>query len=125
MNTLNGSLKSPFIVLLLTVGLYGCGESAPPSSTADSTGTGVEEVAEVDGAKIYGQFCFSCHGPGLNGAPKLGDSEAWAPRLAKGVELMLKTTIEGIPPAMPPRGLCMACSDEELRAAIVHMSGAE
>ncbi len=73
------------------------------------------------GKEIYDNFCFSCHAPGLNGAPKLGDEEAWAPLIAKGRDLMLKTTIEGIPPGMPPRGVCLNCTDEELLAAIDYM----
>ena len=87
--------------------------------------SGPEVAAQIDemavGKKIYGEYCFSCHGPGLNGAPKLGDAEAWAPRVAKGEALLLQTTIEGIPPAMPPRGICMSCSDEELAATIKYM----
>ena len=93
--------------------LVACTESSQPQ-VQTKTSVGV-------GEKIYGEYCFSCHSPGLNGAPKLGDAQAWAPRIARGKSMLLQTTIEGIPPAMPPRGICMSCTDEELRQAIEYM----
>ena len=110
------------VVRLVTLAM-GCssGESESQSSPADVAAPAAQMDEMAVGEKIYGEYCFSCHGPGLNGAPKLGDSEAWAPRVAKGEALLLQTTIEGIPPAMPPRGICMSCSDEELAATIKYM----
>jgi len=116
-----------WLVALLAMALGACsGESGGDSISSDAgashAGAAPEaEVAPHPGEKIYGEYCFSCHSPGLNGAPKLGDAEAWAPRVAKGADLLLAATIEGIPPAMPPRGICMSCSDEELAAAIDYM----
>ena len=34
---------------------------------------------------------------------------------------LIQSTIQGIPPGMPPRGLCMQCSDEELAATVRFM----
>lgn len=96
----------------------GCGDKAPPGGGQAAAS---ESAPEHPGKQTYEEFCFSCHTPGLSGAPKLGDVEAWAPRIAKGPELLLQTTIEGIPPAMPARGICMSCSDDELAAAIDYM----
>jgi len=73
------------------------------------------------GQLTYQRFCFSCHASGSAGAPRLGDVAAWAPRIAKGDDVLLRSTIEGIPPGMPPRGLCMQCSDEELAATVQFM----
>ena len=110
-------------VLWLSLLVLGCsgGEPASQTSVADTPAAPAELDEMAVGEKIYGEYCFSCHTPGLNGAPRLGDAEAWAPRVAKGEALLLQTTIEGIPPAMPPRGICMSCSDEELAAAIKYM----
>lgn len=73
------------------------------------------------GEAVYQRYCFSCHAAGVAGAPKLGDAETWAPRLAKGREQLLHSTIKGMTPGMPERGLCFDCSDEELAAAIDYM----
>ena len=117
----------------LLVLVAACGEpdngAQTESATSSTDGAGnndsaaLEQTPPINGKEIYQNFCFSCHTPGLSGAPKLGDSEAWAPRIAKGKALLLQSTIDGMPPAMPPRGICMSCSDEELAAAIDYMIG--
>jgi cytochrome c5 len=101
----------------------GCGGESSGGSGDVASGDATAAAADAPhpGEKTYQEFCFSCHTPGLSGAPKLGDADAWAPRIAKGKELLLKSTIEGIAPAMPPRGICMSCSDEELAVAIDYM----
>ena len=73
------------------------------------------------GETIYRQYCFSCHSSGVNGAPRMGDVEAWALLEEKGDAELLRTTKEGILPFMPEMGLCLNCSDEELTAAIDYM----
>lgn len=73
------------------------------------------------GEQIYNRYCFSCHAAGVAGAPRVGDPEAWQARLANGRAALLQSTIEGISPGMPPRGLCSECSDAQLREAIDYM----
>jgi len=85
--------------------------SAPPADTL---------TASVDGQKIYQASCQACHVAGIAGAPKLGDKEAWAPRIAKGNDAMLLSVKNGLN-AMPPKGTCMSCSEGELRAAMEYM----
>ena len=80
-----------------------------------------DAAAAPDGEEIYNRFCFSCHAAGIAGAPKTGDAEAWAPLVAKGPELLLRSVKEGISPGMPPMGLCNTCSDAEIAAAIEFM----
>jgi cytochrome c5 len=53
----------------------------------------------------------------VGGAPISGDIAAWASRLEKGVETVYANAINGIN-AMPARGTCMDCSDDEVIAAI-------
>jgi cytochrome c5 len=71
------------------------------------------------GADVYTAKCASCHAVGVAGAPKFGTSE-WTDRAGKGMETLLANAINGIN-AMPPKGLCADCSDEELQASIQHM----
>ncbi len=101
------------------VALAGCGDGG--SSITATPGSVAAGAAVRSGEEVYNNFCASCHNPGLSGAPRLGDVEAWAPRIAKGDALLLETTIAGVPPAMPPRGMCFDCSDEDLSAAIQYM----
>ncbi len=74
-----------------------------------------------DGATVYGTFCVACHGTGVSGAPKKGDAADWKPHLAKGMDVLKDHAINGFN-AMPPKGTCMDCSDDELVAAIKVMT---
>ena len=72
------------------------------------------------GEKVYQTACFACHGTGALDAPKKGDA-AWKPRMEQGFDTLLKHAIEGIR-AMPARGTCGDCSDDEIAAAIKFMT---
>ncbi len=73
------------------------------------------------GSDVYGTYCTACHGTGAMGAPKSGDAAVWKTRLAKGFDKTLANAINGLN-MMPPKGTCGDCSDEELSAAIKHMT---
>jgi cytochrome c5 len=78
---------------------------------------------QLPGQVTYQRFCISCHASGISGAPPIGNVQAWAPRIAQGEDVLLKHTIEGMPSAgMPPRGMCVACSEQELKDAIHYMT---
>ena len=74
----------------------------------------------ADGQKTYQASCQACHATGAANAPKLGDKAAWAPRIATGIDAMLAVAIKG-KGAMPPKGTCMTCTDDELKAAIEYI----
>ena len=81
-----------------------------------------EEVASGprSGEEVYNASCGACHASGAAGAPKTGDAGAWAPRIAQGEATLVKHAIEGLN-AMPPKGMCMTCSDDEIKAAVEYM----
>ncbi|EOG7652974.1 cytochrome c5 family protein [Vibrio parahaemolyticus] len=79
-----------------------------------------EPTGPRDGAKVYDTFCIACHASGVNGAPKSGNADDWAPRIAQGKDVLVKHALEGFN-AMPAKGTCMDCSDDEIIAAIDHM----
>lgn len=111
---LSGSLSEKEILLRI----------APEGKVAiDHTGVVAENKPAVVmdiGQKRYEETCHVCHGPGLAGSPKLGDKEEWAPRIAEGMDTLMKHAIQGYK-AMPPKGTCMSCSDEEIKKAIEYM----
>ncbi|MGB5473139.1 MAG: c-type cytochrome [Gammaproteobacteria bacterium] len=77
-------------------------------------------VQAADAEGIYNTKCMACHATGAANAPKLGDKEAWAPRIAMGNDALLASAIKG-KNAMPPKGTCMECSDDDLAAVIDYM----
>ena len=74
------------------------------------------------GEAVYNAACMACHATGAAGAPKTGDKGAWASRLGKGMDMLVSNAINGIN-AMPAKGMCMDCSDEEIRASVEYMVG--
>ncbi|MBI2785495.1 MAG: cytochrome c5 family protein [Legionella longbeachae] len=73
------------------------------------------------GQEIYEQYCIVCHRDGLAGAPKFRNKQDWKQRLTgKKLDDLLASSIKGVN-AMPVKGTCFNCSDEELKAAISYM----
>lgn len=75
---------------------------------------------ERSGKQIVESLCISCHGSGVEGAPKIGDKKAWANRASKGLTGLSKMAIEGIR-RMPPHGGNPNLTDVELERAITYM----
>jgi cytochrome c5 len=65
---------------------------------------------------------MACHTTGAAGAPKIGDAAAWAPRIAKGMDVVMASVTNGLN-AMPPKGLCMTCTDDELKSVVDYIIG--
>jgi len=69
--------------------------------------------------EVYNTFCVACHGTGVNNAPVFGNMEAWEPHIAKGIDVLYDSAINGFNNgAMPPKGTCMQCSEDDLKATV-------
>ena len=91
------------------------------TKSADTTQTAVAEPVPM-GERVYNNSCSTCHKSGVANAPKVGDKLAWAPRIAKGMDGLMQSAINGVPgTSMLQKGTCFSCSDEELKAAIEYM----
>jgi len=97
--------------------VYIAGESEPEP---EPVAAAAADAGPKSGDEVYNGSCAACHGTGAAGAPKLGDAAAWAPRIAQGMDTMLSNATNGLN-AMPPKGLCMTCSDADLKAAIEYI----
>lgn len=107
----------------------------PVQATPDEAGASDERLAEADatgqtaaapdGEQVYNGICVSCHATGIPGIPQLGDIEAWAPRIAQGMDVLYQRVIEGYTGQsgimMPPRGGNPQLSDDEIHAAVDYM----
>ncbi len=69
----------------------------------------------------YNRACVACHSTGAANAPKTGDTAAWEPRLAKGMDALVESITKGMG-AMPPRGMCMDCTPDDYKALIEYMA---
>lgn len=116
---------------LAPIGNVNVGEPFVVGAAEPAAGAGAETAAAagpVDvGAAAYGKICFACHDAGVGGAPKTGDKAAWADRLQKGQEMLVSNAINGIQGdagIMPPKGGLASLSDDDVRAAVMHMLAA-
>jgi cytochrome c5 len=96
-----------------------CVEGADCASAAVATTVVATGVASVE--SNFNKSCATCHNSGVAGAPKYADALAWAPRIEKGMDVLYASTINGLPPAMPQKGMCYSCSDDDLRALVDYM----
>lgn len=130
-------LTPVLISLALAAGLAACSRQegagtspATPATTAPAaTPAPAPAVATAEnpvGKSTYNKVCALCHSAGVGGAPKPGDKADWGPRIAQGDELLFKHALEGFTGAkgaMPPRGGSTTLTDEEVKAAVTHMTG--
>ncbi len=73
------------------------------------------------GEDVYKAVCSACHATGAAGAPKYGDTGAWAPRIAQGLETLITSSLKG-KGAMPAQG--GGTPDLEVARAVVYLSNA-
>ncbi len=93
------------------------------NDSSSNAPTASAEPAERSGALLYRQYCVTCHGSGAAGAPKVGKENRlyWSHEVEEeGFETLVQEAIHGIN-AMPPRGNCYDCSDQEIRNAVIYM----
>lgn len=104
----------------------GCGKKeetpapAAPTVTAPAAPPAAVAVNEA-GKSVYGKACALCHAAGVAGAPKPGDKEDWAPRIAQGNDVLYKHALEGFTGAkgaMPARGGNASLGDDDVKAAV-------
>ena len=98
-----------------------CKQEVPAQAKVDTgSHTETEPKGPRSGEQVVQSACFGCHGTGAAGAPVMGKPVWQELAAAKGVDGLLKSALSG-KGAMPPKGMCMDCSDDEIKAAIEYM----
>lgn len=101
----------------------GAADAEEEATEAEEDVAATEESAGRSGEEIYNASCTTCHATGIAaaiGAPEMGKSEDWEERLAQGFDTLLEHSINGLN-AMPPKGTCADCTDEEMKAVVEYM----
>ncbi|HED12527.1 MAG TPA: cytochrome c5 family protein [Gammaproteobacteria bacterium] len=86
----------------------------------------VSVTAASSGVSVYQGSCIACHNIGVAGAPRLGDKQAWQPRIDQGMEVLVQHALTGFksPGAkvgMPAKGGKTSLSEADIRAAVGYM----
>jgi cytochrome c5 len=116
---------------LIGVAVAPVGQGAPAgaeelaAAQAAPTPTPEAAAAPLTGPQVYNAVCIACHAPpGVGGAPALGDGEAWAARIAQGVDTLIDHALHGFSGSkgvMPMKGGRVDLSDEEIIGAVEYM----
>ena len=129
------SFVVPIIIIILLVnfvafgGKEGAGSDGmtPEAIAKPLQPVGMVEIRDMSspaavrtGEQVYQAQCTACHSIGAAGAPKTGDTAAWAPRLATGYESLLNSAMNG-KGAMPKQSGGDA-SDYEIARAVVYLA---
>ncbi len=100
---------------------------AAADAAAKAAASQVAYGGTTDGKEIYDHLCTSCHTAGIAGAPKLGDKAMWGPRIAEGLDTLIKHATDGYhgPDGnfMPPKGGNPALTEEQVKAAVTWIVG--
>ena len=72
------------------------------------------------GKDVVDSVCANCHAKGTDGAPKIGDKQAWSQRAAQGIDSLTQHALKGIR-KMPAHGGNAKLNDFEIQRAITYM----
>ena len=75
---------------------------------------------ERNGKEVVDAVCVRCHGSGAEGAPRIGDKQAWGPRAERGIDSLTQNALKGVR-KMPAHGGSDDLSDIEIARAITYM----
>ncbi|MDQ1315639.1 MAG: hypothetical protein QG662_1748 [Pseudomonadota bacterium] len=138
-------LLTIFLIVMLVLGIQGSHKPDASSEAAQKAALErIKPVAQLDvqeapapgaeapaaaappkpdpakGKQVYQTICTACHGAGVAGAPKLGDKEAWGPRVAQGYATLYDHALNGIR-GMPAKGGNPSLSESDLANAVGYM----
>jgi cytochrome c5 len=133
--TVVASFVIPIAVIILLVNYVAFGDKPAAGSDglgAEAVALRIQPVGRVvirdasdigslkTGDQVYAAVCGACHTGGVAGAPKTGDTGAWASRLATGYEALLNSALKG-KGAMGAQG-GGDFTDYEIGRAVVYMA---
>ena len=97
-------------------------EAAKPTAVAAAP-EAAPAAAGKSGEEVYKAVCSMCHAAGLMAAPKFGDKDQWAPRVAQGYDTLVNHAVHGIR-NMPAKGGNPGLTDAEVAGAVKYMANA-
>lgn len=98
------------------------GQEPAPTATAKPVKAEASAAKEAPGQATYEKYCSVCHRDGVAGAPKFRVTADWKPRIEqKKLDGLVASSLKGLN-AMPPKGTCQECSEDDLKQAIQYMT---
>ncbi len=129
------SFVIPIVAIILLANFVNFGSKTGAGSdgmSEEAVGRRIQPVGRIEikdaanpgvlktGEQVFQAQCSACHAAGLAGAPKFGDSAAWAPRIKTGYDALLNSALKG-KNAMTAQG-GGEFNDTEIGRAVVYMA---
>ncbi len=126
----------PIAIIILLVNMVTSGTKVGAGSDTLSSEAVTKRIAPVagfalvdanapkvfkTGEQVFTAVCTACHTAGVAGAPKIGDSAAWAPFIQSGFDAMMNVALHG-KGGMPAKGGNPTLSDFEVARAGAYMA---
>ena len=133
--TVVASFVLPVIIIIMLTNFVASGSKPAAGSDglgAEATAQRIQPIGRIElrdasgpavlrtGVQVYQGQCMACHGTGAAGAPKLGDTATWGPRVSTGYEALLASALKG-KGAMAAQG-GGEYADVEIGRAVVYMA---
>lgn len=96
-------------------------QNIKPVATVELAAADAGPHVAKSGAEVVTAVCAMCHAAGLMQAPKIGDKDAWKPRIAQGYDKLVSHAINGIR-NMPAKGGNADLTDAEVASAVKVMA---
>ena len=116
-------MKGPILLFVLFF-IFNCEKKTSNDVYKTAEYKNFDEKDRIIGESVWATSCFRCHLYGSNGASSLEDEEYWSTISGKGLDELFNSVWEGKygdQGAMPPRGLCNSCSEEQIKKSILYM----
>lgn len=84
------------------------------------TATQAASSPDRTGKEVVETTCIACHGPGKDGAPRIGNTAEWSKHAAQGLSTLTRNAITGIR-KMPAHGGQGTLTDLEVSRAVAYM----
>ena len=100
--------------------------AAAQEAAAKAAASQVAYGGTTDGKTIFGNLCHTCHENAATGAPVITDKGEWGPRVAQGLDTLVKHATDGFTGkkgVMPARGGNPSLTDAQVKATVEWMVG--
>ncbi len=120
----DGSVRVLSELMVAQKGAQKAAKAKPAMPEASIWETPHSDPELEQGRVVWSGTCIQCHSIGLGGAPLIGNTELWSPRIEKGIETLVSHAQNGFygdVGEMPARGGNFELSDAEVEAAVRFM----
>jgi len=113
-----------YLLLFIVFCFYGCGKKQVVNIYESEEYKTLTQKDINSGEAIWAIACFRCHMYGTNGAVLLDEKAYWDEAASQGIDKLFESVWEGKQGengAMPAKGFCNLCSEDEIRKSVFYI----